>query len=88
MGIADQTKTGYYMRKFMANFSASTAYTTQDHNFIIFRYAEILLNYAEALNETNQVELAVDQLKLIRKRAGITVSADTRCGIKAGGSCS
>lgn len=83
-GVADQTKTGYYMRKFMANFSTSSAYTTQDHNFIIFRYAEILLNYAEALNELGRTEEAVTQIGLIRKRAGITAGTPARYGIKTG----
>jgi starch-binding outer membrane protein, SusD/RagB family len=79
-----QTKTGYYLRKFLGNNTTSTSYATQSHNFIYFRYAEILLNYAEALNEMNRVEDAVTQTKLIRARAGITAGADTRYGIKAG----
>jgi hypothetical protein len=83
-GVIDQTKTGYYMRKFMANFATSTAYTTQDHNFIIFRYAEILLNYAEALNENGRTEEAVTQIGLIRKRAAITAGSPARYGIKVG----
>ncbi len=45
-----QTKTGYYLRKFLADFTNSTTFSNQSHNFIHFRYAETLLNYAEALN--------------------------------------
>lgn len=71
-GSAVQTKTGYYMRKFMADMSNQTSYPTQAHNFIIFRYAEVLLNLAEALNEyqgpTAEVYKAVED---IRKRAGL-----------------
>ncbi|CAN5360302.1 RagB/SusD family nutrient uptake outer membrane protein [soil metagenome] len=78
-----QTKTGYYLRKFTGNNTTSTSYATQSHNFIYFRYAEILLSYAEALNEMNRVEDAVNQIKLIRARAGITTGADTRYGITA-----
>ena len=81
---AVQTKTGYYLRKYMANFATNTSYSVQSHNFIYFRYAEILLNYAEALNEMNRIEDAVTQIVLIRKRAGITAGADNRCGIPAG----
>lgn len=47
------TRTGYYMRKHMdltLNLGASTPGTAQ-HNWIHFRLAELLLNYAEALNE-------------------------------------
>jgi starch-binding outer membrane protein, SusD/RagB family len=79
-----QTRTGYYLRKFLGNFATGTAYSSQSHNFPIFRYAEIILNYAEALNELNQVENAVTQIKLLRARAGITAGANTRYGIKTG----
>jgi len=79
-----QTKTGYYLRKFTGANSSTTSYAAQSHNFIYFRYAEILLSYAEALNEVGRVEDAVNQVKLIRTRAGITAGANTRYGIKAG----
>lgn len=83
-GTIVQTKTGYYVRKFMADFSNNTAYTNQSHNFIFFRYAEILLNYAEALNEMGRTEDAVAQIKLIRARAGIVAGANQRYGIPSG----
>lgn len=82
--VSIQTKTGYYLRKFLGNFPTGSTYSNQSHNFPIFRYAEVLLNYAEALNEVGRVEDAVTQLKLLRARAGITAGADTRYGIKAG----
>src|SRR3546814_5020153 len=59
------------MRKFLADFSDKSDFSNQNHNFIIFRYAEILLNYAEAVSELGQTDLAYEQLKLIRERAGI-----------------
>lgn len=74
-GITLQTRTGYYMQKFLGNFSTSTAYSDQTHNFPIFRYAEILLNYAEALNEAADLPanrtLALAQLTALRSRAKI-----------------
>jgi starch-binding outer membrane protein, SusD/RagB family len=79
-----QTKTGYYLRKFLGDFTNGSSYSNQSHNFPIFRYAEILLNYAEALNEMNRVEDAVTQLNLVRKRAGIKPGANNRYGIKVG----
>jgi hypothetical protein len=39
------------MRKFMGNFESTNNYSNQDEDWVIFRYAEILLNYAEAANE-------------------------------------
>ncbi|QNR86707.1 RagB/SusD family nutrient uptake outer membrane protein [Pedobacter riviphilus] len=46
-----ETRTGYYMRKFMTSNSSATSYSNYPHIFPIIRYAEILLNYAEAQNE-------------------------------------
>jgi hypothetical protein len=81
---AIQTKTGYYLRKFLGNFATGTTYSNQSHNFIIFRFAEVVLTYAEALNEVGRTEDAVAQIKLIRARAGIQAGSDSRYGIKAG----
>lgn len=81
---AIQTKTGYYLRKFLGNFQTGNTYSNQSHNFPIFRYAEILLSYAEALNEVGRVEEAVTQIGLIRKRAGITAGSNSRYGINVG----
>ncbi|WP_022824505.1 RagB/SusD family nutrient uptake outer membrane protein [Hymenobacter norwichensis] len=83
-GSAVQTRTGYYLRKFMADFSNNTTYTNQSHNFPLFRYAETLLTYAEALNEVGRTENAVTQLIDLRRRAGITAGTNSRYGIKAG----
>jgi hypothetical protein len=83
-GTAVQTRTGYYLRKFMADFSNNTTYTNQYHNFVLFRYAEVLLSYAEALNEVGRTEDAVTQIKAIRARAGIQAGANTRYGIADG----
>ena len=81
-----QTKTGYYLRKFMGNNETATSLSSTHHSFIIMRYAEILLSYAEALNEYNpagsktQIEDAIIQ---IRKRAGINAGSDSRYGLPA-----
>jgi hypothetical protein len=76
--VSIQTRTGYYMRKFLddgyrGTGSRPSAYTNRTHNFPIFRYAEILLNYAEAKNEAlaapdASVYKAVED---IRRRAGL-----------------
>lgn len=86
-GVQTQTKTGYYLRKFLPDLSAATNYSAGDHNFIIFRYAEILLNYVEAINEAANVlanrTIAYTQLTALRKRAGITAGAAALYGLKA-----
>lgn len=89
-GNAVQTRTGYYARKFMGYFDNPTGtnatYTNQNHNFVIFRLAETLLNYAEAMNELGQTEEAVKQIIKLRQRAKIEASkvATGRYGIKVG----
>ncbi|RYY58274.1 MAG: RagB/SusD family nutrient uptake outer membrane protein [Chitinophagaceae bacterium] len=85
-GSLQQTKTGYYMRKFMGNFETSTTGVYQDtyHDFIYLRYAEVLLNYAEALNEFSGPSTDVfDVLHQLRQRAGIEPGADNSYGIPA-----
>ena len=81
-GTRTQTRTGYYLRKFMGKFESSGSYSNQNHHVILFRYAEILLNYAEALNEVSgPVKDVTDAVILIRKRAGITAGTNNRYGI-------
>ncbi len=80
-----KTKTSYYMRKFMGKFENQDDYQDVRHDWIMFRYAEILLNFAEAENEfsgpTNEVYQVLFQL---RERAGIESGDDNRYGLSAG----
>lgn len=72
----DAGQTGYYPRKRMATDivlgAASWDGYTSYQNYIIFRYAEVLLNYAEAQNEVGgpdaSVYAAVDK---VRDRSGL-----------------
>ncbi len=45
--------------------------TTSGTDYIIFRYAEVLLNLAEAANELGKYDEALDAINQIRTRAGI-----------------
>ncbi|WP_316827968.1 RagB/SusD family nutrient uptake outer membrane protein [Pedobacter miscanthi] len=81
-GNRTQTRTGYYLRKFMGKFETSTTYSNQAHHVILLRYAEILLNHAEALNESGgAVADIVNNLVLIRKRAGILPGSNNLYGL-------
>ncbi|MEO5889952.1 MAG: RagB/SusD family nutrient uptake outer membrane protein [Ferruginibacter sp.] len=86
-GTLQQTKTSYYMRKFMGNFesvSGATIYSKTIHDFIYIRYAEILLNYAEASNEFSGPSAEIlDAIRQIRKRAGINAGPDSTFGVPA-----
>lgn len=74
---SNSTKTGYYLRKFLsesAAWASGAAAVNRNRPWILFRYSEILLNYAEALNEAagpvSDVYLYINQ---VRVRAGMPV---------------
>ena len=51
MARTNASKTGYYLKKFLTDGLNLTQDQKAQHNWVTFRYAEVLLNYAEALNE-------------------------------------
>lgn len=72
-GSKQQTRTSYYARKFMGNFENVIRYDNVNHDYILFRYAEVLLNYTEARNEflaTPDSEV-YSNVEAIRQRAGL-----------------
>ncbi len=82
-GAVQKTKTSYYMRKFMGNFENTQDYSNVSHDWVIFRYAEILLNFAEAQNEFAGPSGEVYQvLTEIRSRAGIEPGDDGMFGLE------
>jgi hypothetical protein len=67
----DPTKTGFYVKKFM-NPTEPVLYSRGTTYGMVFRYAEILLNYAEAAVELGQnTDKALEYINDIRDRAGI-----------------
>jgi hypothetical protein len=81
-GTVQQTKTSYYMRKFMGAFESVTsnpaAYSGLDHDWIFYRYAGVLLAYAEATNEFSGPATDVyNILYALRKRAGVLTTGNT-----------
>lgn len=64
------TYTGYYMRKFLDP-AINHQYDKQKLPYRQIRYAEILLNYAEACLELGEEGEAVRYLNIIRQRAGM-----------------
>ena len=69
---ADYSLTSYFMCKFMGKFQTATEYSTVHHVWVMFRYAEILLNFAEAENEAEGPTTDVyNALYKLRERAGI-----------------
>jgi len=88
-GTVQQTKTSYYLRKFMGAFESVSnnppSYSGTFHDWVYYRYAEVLLNYAEALNEFSGPSSDVyNVLYALRKRAGILTAPDNTYGVPQG----
>jgi hypothetical protein len=84
-GTADafgDNTTGYFSRKMSDSTIAANSSGTTERAWPLIRYAEILLNYAEAINETGQTALAYPKLIELRKRAGIDAGVDGLYGMK------
>ena len=64
------TNTGYYLKKFVNNISWKVP-VDHDHAWVIFRYGEILLNAAEAINEAEGPDAAYKYVNEVRARAGM-----------------
>ena len=87
------TPTGYYLRKFLSKDVSMTkvSNTTSRHSYPIFRFAEIYLNYAEAMYEINGLQgldtenglttTALQALNKIRARSGLTLAAYTAANL-------
>lgn len=80
-GVTRATKTGYYLYKYIDPNLDLLQNRTSVHHWAIFRYAEILLNFAEAMNEaygpTGNPEgyrlNAVRALNMVRNRIGVEI---------------
>ena len=81
-GVIHATRTGYYIYKFIDPNLDLLQNRTSVHHWVIMRYAEILLSYAEAMNEaygpTGNVGYrlnAVRALNQVRNRVGVEMPA-------------
>jgi len=88
-GSVQQTKTSYYMRKFMGAFESVSnnppAYSATFHDYIYYRYAGVLLDYAEATNEfAGPTPDVYNVLYALRKRAGVLTGPDNTYGVPQG----
>ena len=79
MANANASKTGYYLKKFLTdNLNLQQGQVAQ-HNWVAYRYGEILLNYAEAMNEAYGPDAvpegftmsAREALQMVRDRASV-----------------
>ena len=84
IGNANATQTGYYVRKLIPETILSNEHGGNSRRLWTYiRYAEILLNRAEALNEVEgPTEEVCNLLDQIRHRAGITGNVADRADLK------
>lgn len=75
------TSTGYFVRKMCDELAAFTGGGNVNRSLPVIRYAEILLNYAEATNEMGNTQEAIKTLKLLRERAGIVAGTNGSYGL-------
>lgn len=84
-GIAESNKP-FYVKKFSnpalakANVVAANDLGGNGYDWIDYRFAELILDYAEAANETGRLALAKSLVQMIRTRAGI-VKGDFNFGL-------
>lgn len=83
--LTNVTTTGYYLRKYVNNnisFEAGAPTSKAHHNWVLFRYAEVLLNYAEAManaygdiNFVNEkcAMSALQAINMVRARTGVNM---------------
>lgn len=70
------TKTGYYLKKYNDTSLDLVQGKTSFHTWVIFRLAEMYLNYAEALNEADPGNADIKKyVDLVRKRSGVNMPA-------------
>jgi len=75
--------TGFFQRKGIDTTVATVDRFKAQTDWVEMRYAELLMNYGESANELGKSSEALDVLKRIRKRAGITAGVDGSYGLTA-----
>jgi hypothetical protein len=75
-GSVEKTQTGFYLRKYLNYKMEQSRADNSDQPWIVIRYAEVLLNYAEAAVELNKIPDAKWAANEVRSRAGIKLLDD------------
>lgn len=82
MNMPNASKTGYYLKKFLNDNLNLVQGANAQHNWVVFRFGEVLLSYAEAMNEAygpdnanGYARTARKALNDVRNRPGVTMPA-------------
>jgi hypothetical protein len=89
MAKANTSRTGYYLKKFLTDQLNLVQGGTAQHHWVVFRFAEILLDYAEAMNEaygpdalpSGYTLTAREALMKVRDRASTSLPAVTATAV-------
>lgn len=66
--------TGYSPRKYVVGKGANIGKSDDPKNYILMRYADLLLIYAEALNESGKTTEAADPINIIHARKDVNIA--------------
>lgn len=81
VGVNTAKNPFYYSTKYEVS---TTGVNDSGTDYYVIRYADVLLKYAEALNETNMTSEAAQYLNAVRNRAGLTnTTASTKSEMAA-----
>ncbi len=81
--LSSYSLTGYNVRKFLVSTKIAKALNQNPANFVVYRYADVLLMEAEALNELGKSAEAEAPLNIVRRRAGLPdISGKTQSEMK------
>ena len=78
-----RTTTGYYLRKLVDENHNVITQSGSAQPFTIIRYAEVLLNKAEACYRLGETGLANDAVKAVRERVGLPYTAKSSSELEA-----
>lgn len=78
------TQTGFYTRKAIDASQDAFGAANSETQWIEIRYAEVLMNLAEAANRIGNTDLAYQQIIALRDRAGVEPGADGLYGLEPG----
>ena len=79
----NESLSSFYTKKMLDKTINASNKLEGEVDWIEIRYAEVILNFAEAANEIGKTSEALDVLKRIRERAGIEAGASGSYGITA-----
>jgi hypothetical protein len=83
MSQTNASPTGYYLKKFLTDNLNLTAGATAQNQWVVFRYGEMLLEYAEAMNEAYGPDVAPTGYSMTARQALVKVRTRASAALPA-----